>query len=168
MAIHLLEELAVQNRRVEDIVMIVTAISSGRDEPAIDAADRRPRVIARFNGVKRKSFEHMDCPIAQSLELVGEWWTPLILRDVVLVGLTRFDDIQNDLGIAPNVLTSRLNHLVDSGLLERRQYNDRPPRFEYVATEAALDFKPVLTALADWGRKWTAGPGVTATTTPQD
>ena len=121
-------------------------------------------MIATFDRVKRKSFEDMDCPIAQSLELVGEWWTPLILRDVVLVGLTRFDDIQNDLGIAPNVLTSRLNHLVESGLLERRQYNDRPPRFEYVPTEAAMDFKPVLTALAKWGRKWTTGPEVAAGT----
>ncbi|WP_423921946.1 winged helix-turn-helix transcriptional regulator [Candidatus Poriferisodalis sp.] len=105
--------------------------------------------------MKRKSFGHMACPIAQSLELVGEWWTPLILRDTVLFGLTRFDDIQNDLGIAPTVLTSRLNRLVESGLLERRQYTDRPPRFEYIPTEAAEDFRPVLGALAEWGQKWT-------------
>ncbi|WP_420623991.1 winged helix-turn-helix transcriptional regulator [Candidatus Poriferisodalis sp.] len=106
--------------------------------------------------MKRKSFEHMACPIAQSLELVGEWWTPLILRDTVLLGLTRFDDIQNDLGIAPTVLTSRLNRLVESGLLKRRQYTDRPPRFEYIPTEAAEDFRPVLGALAEWGQKWTS------------
>lgn len=96
----------------------------------------------------------MDCPIAQSLELVGEWWTPLILRNVVMGGMTRFDDIQTNLGIAPTVLTSRLNHLVDSGLLERRQYNEHPPRYDYVATEAGQDFLPVLEALYEWGRKW--------------
>ncbi|WP_420626445.1 winged helix-turn-helix transcriptional regulator [Candidatus Poriferisodalis sp.] len=106
--------------------------------------------------MKRKSFEHMVCPIAQSLELVGEWWTPLILRDTVLVGLTRFDDIQTNLGIAPTVLTSRLHRLVESGLLERRQYTDRPPRFEYIPTPAAEDFRPVLEALAEWGQKWTS------------
>ncbi len=108
--------------------------------------------------MKRKSFEDMPCPIAQSLEVVGEWWTPLILRDIVIMGITRFDDIQADLAIAPTVLSSRLNHLVDTGMLERRQYNDHPPRFEYVPTEAATDFKPVLTALASWGRKWTVVP----------
>jgi len=100
----------------------------------------------------------MDCPIAQSLELVGEWWTPLILRDIVMVGLTRFDDIQTNLGIAPTVLTSRLNHLIDTGLLERRQYCEHPPRFDYVPTEAAQDFEPVLRALAKWGQKWTTVP----------
>lgn len=108
--------------------------------------------------MKRKSFEDMDCPIAQSLEIVGEWWTPLILRDVVIMGLTRFDDIQTSLGIAPTVLTSRLNHLVDNGMLERRQYSDRPVRFEYVPTEAARDFEPVLQAMFTWGRKWTNLP----------
>jgi DNA-binding HxlR family transcriptional regulator len=108
--------------------------------------------------MKRKSFEHMDCHIAQSLELVGEWWTPLILRDIVMLGYTRFDVIQRDLGIAPTVLTSRLNALVDAGLLERHQYNDRPPRFEYLPTEAAADFRIVLEALGAWGRRWTSLP----------
>lgn len=108
--------------------------------------------------MKHKSFEDMECPIAQSLELVGEWWTPLILRDVVMVGLTRFDDIQNNLGIAPTVLTSRLNHLVDTGLLERRQYCERPPRYEYIATTAAEEFEPVLKALFTWGMRWTTLP----------
>lgn len=105
--------------------------------------------------MKRKTFQHMDCPIAQSLEVVGEWWTPLILRNILIVGHTRFDELQTSLDIAPTVLTRRLNHLVDTGLLERRQYSEHPPRFEYIATEAALDFKPVLKALAKWGKKWT-------------
>ena len=106
--------------------------------------------------MKRKSFEDMDCPIAQSLEVVGEWWTPLILRDVVLFGSTRFDELQVNLGIAPTVLTRRLNHLVDTGLLTRRRYQDRPPRFEYLPTEAATDFRPVLEEMARWGRRWAA------------
>ena len=116
--------------------------------------------------MKRKSFENMDCPIAQSLELVGEWWTPLILRDIVMIGLTRFDDIQDDLGIAPTVLTSRLKHLVDAGLLERRQYSERPPRFEYLPTEAAREFEPVLKALFKWGVKWAGVPAATRSTWP--
>lgn len=112
--------------------------------------------------MKRKSFEKIDCPIAQSLELVGEWWTPLILRDVVMVGLTRFDDIQASLDIAPTVLTSRLKHLVEAGLLERRQYSDRPPRYEYVPTQAARDFEPVLKAMYKWGLKWAPTASTTA------
>lgn len=104
--------------------------------------------------MKRKSFEGMDCPIAWSLELVGEWWTPLILRDIVMFDLTRFDDIQSSLGIAPTVLTNRLRQLVDRGLVERRQYSEHPPRFEYLPTEAAREFEPVLSALREWGRRW--------------
>lgn len=105
----------------------------------------------------------MDCPMAQSLEVVGEWWTPLILRDIVLLGLTRFDDIQDDLGIAPTVLTSRLKHLIDKGMLERHQYNEHPPRYEYLPTEAARDFEPVLKALFKWGLRWTTSPAGTWT-----
>ncbi len=108
--------------------------------------------------MKRKGFDDIDCPVAQSLEIVGEWWTPLILRDVVLLGLTRFDDIQNDLGIAPTVLNTRLKHLIDKGMLERRQYSEHPPRYEYLPTEAARDFEPVLKALFAWGLKWTTSP----------
>ena len=100
----------------------------------------------------------MECPIAQSLELVGEWWTPLILRDIVMLGHTRFDDIQRDLGIAPTVLTARLRRLEEAGMLERRQYSERPPRFEYLPTEAAREFEPVLKALMKWGLKWTSPP----------
>ncbi|HAN07671.1 MAG TPA: transcriptional regulator [Acidimicrobiaceae bacterium] len=104
--------------------------------------------------VKRKSFSEMDCPIAQCLEVVGEWWSPLILRNVVIGGMTRFDQIQRDLSIAPNVLTDRLATLVEGGLLERNQYSTRPPRFEYLATEAGKDFKTVLDAMCNWGTKW--------------
>jgi DNA-binding HxlR family transcriptional regulator len=83
--------------------------------------------------MQRKSFGRMSCPIARSLERVGEWWSILILRDA-LHGLTRFDQFQKSLGIAPNMLTRRLSALVDAGLLVRRRYSERPPRDEYVLT----------------------------------
>ena len=111
--------------------------------------------------MRRKSFGNMQCPIARSLERVGEWWSILILRDASL-GLTRFDEFQESLGIAPNILTRRLKALVEAGLLERRRYSERPPRDEYVLTEAGRDFRPVLWALLAWGNKHFApeGPSV--------
>jgi DNA-binding HxlR family transcriptional regulator len=108
--------------------------------------------------MRHKSFGNMQCPIARSLERVGEWWSILILRDASL-GLTRFDQFQESLGIAPNMLTRRLNALVDGGLLERRRYSDRPPRDEYVLTQAGRDFRPVLWALLAWGNKHFAPEG---------
>lgn len=102
--------------------------------------------------MKHKGFEEMHCPIARSLEHVGEWWSILILRDA-LKGMTRFDQFQKSLGIAPNMLTRRLATLVDSGLLERRLYNERPPRYEYVPTDRGRDFRDVLWALVAWGNK---------------
>jgi len=102
--------------------------------------------------MRHKSFGSMSCPIARSLERVGEWWSILILRDA-LSGLTRFDQFEKSLGIAPNMLTRRLNGLVESGLLERRLYSERPPRYEYVPTELGRDFRPVLWALLAWGNR---------------
>ena len=103
----------------------------------------------------------MQCPIARSLERVGEWWSILILRDASL-GTTRFDEFQKSLGIAPNMLTRRLNKLVDSGLLERHRYSDHPRRYEYRLTERGRDFRPVLWSLLAWGNKHFApeGPSV--------
>jgi DNA-binding HxlR family transcriptional regulator len=100
--------------------------------------------------VRRTSFADAECPIAGSLELVGEWWTMLILRDA-FDGYTRFDEFQRNLGIAPNMLTRRLAALVDAGLLQRRQYHDRPPRHEYVLTPRGRDIRPVLLTLYAWG-----------------
>jgi DNA-binding HxlR family transcriptional regulator len=102
--------------------------------------------------MQRKSFGNMQCPIARSLERVGEWWSILILRDA-FHGLTRFDEFQKSLQIAPNILSRRLNALVDSGMLERRRYTDHPPRYEYVLTERGRDFRPVLLAMLAWGNK---------------
>ncbi|MGH7209996.1 MAG: winged helix-turn-helix transcriptional regulator [Acetobacteraceae bacterium] len=108
--------------------------------------------------MRRKSFGNLQCPIARSLERVGEWWSILILRDASL-GATRFEQFQKNLDIAPNMLTRRLNALVESGLLERRRYSERPPRDEYVLTERGRDFRPVLWALLAWGNKHFAPEG---------
>jgi DNA-binding HxlR family transcriptional regulator len=108
--------------------------------------------------MQHKSFGNMPCPIARSLEHVGEWWSMLIMRDA-LHGLTRFDEFQKSLGIAPNMLTRRLNALVEAGLLKRRRYSERPPRDEYVPTARGHDFKPVLVALMAWGNKHFAPEG---------
>ncbi|MBN8873648.1 MAG: helix-turn-helix transcriptional regulator [Rhodospirillales bacterium] len=103
----------------------------------------------------------MKCPIARSLERVGEWWSILILRDA-FQGLTQFDQFQKSLGIAPNMLSRRLSGLVEAGLLERRRYSERPPRDEYVLTDRGRDFRPVLWSLLAWGNRHFApeGPSV--------
>ena len=93
----------------------------------------------RAGTVQRKSFETMACPIARSLEKVGEWWSMLILRDVGR-GMTRFDELQQSLGIGSNTLTRRLKALVDQGLLERRKYSEQPVRYQYVLTPSARIF----------------------------
>lgn len=111
--------------------------------------------------MQRKSFEGMQCAIARSLERVGEWWSMLILRDA-FYGLTRFDEFQESLGIAPNMLSRRLGALVESGLLVRRPYQDRPVRYEYVLTPAGEDFRPVLIALLAWGSRQFAPEGVSS------
>jgi DNA-binding HxlR family transcriptional regulator len=104
------------------------------------------------------SFAAMQCPIALSLERVGEWWSILILRDA-LQGKTRFDQFQKGLGIAPNILSRRLRGLVEAGLLEKSRYSEHPPRDEYVLTERGRDFRPVLWALLAWGNKHFAADG---------
>ena len=108
--------------------------------------------------MRHKSFGDMQCPIARSLQRVGEWWSILILRDASL-GLTRFDEFQESLGIAPNILARRLKSLVDARLLERRRYSERPPRYEYVLTQAGRDFRQVLWAFVAWGNNHLAPEG---------
>jgi DNA-binding HxlR family transcriptional regulator len=103
--------------------------------------------------MERKSFQGMDCPVALALEQVGEWWSILILRDATH-GITRFEGFQKSLGISPNSLSRRLGALVQSGLLERRRYCERPPRDEYVLTAAGEAFRPVLIALYAWGMEF--------------
>jgi DNA-binding HxlR family transcriptional regulator len=108
--------------------------------------------------MQRKSFGAMPCPIARSLERVGEWWSILILRDA-FSGMTRFEEFRESLGIAPNMLTRRLNALVEAGLLERRRYSERPPRDEYRLTDRGRDFRPVLLAMLAFGNRHFAPEG---------
>ena len=107
--------------------------------------------------MQRTSFEDMTCSVAQCLDVVGEWWSLLIVRDAFL-GVTRFDDFQARLGISRNILTRRLNHLVDNGILKRVPYQDRPPRSEYRLTGKGRDLWHVVTAMRQWGDRW-AAPG---------
>ena len=112
--------------------------------------------------MQRKSFSDMQCPVARGLEHVGEWWSILILRDA-FYGLTRFDQFERSLGIAPNMLTRRLKALCEAGLLERRRYQERPPRDEYILTEKGHDFRPVLWTLFAWGNRHLAPEGESVT-----
>jgi DNA-binding HxlR family transcriptional regulator len=107
--------------------------------------------------MRQTSFKDFHCSLARSLEVVGDWWTPLIVRDVAL-GLNRFDEIVEDLGISRNLLASRLAALEANGVIERRQYQQRPPRSEYALTEAGRALVPVLMALTAWGDRWTPPP----------
>ena len=110
--------------------------------------------------MKRTSFADMNCSIARSLEVVGEWWTMLVVREAFR-GVRRFDGFQANLGIARNVLAARLQTLIDHGIFERHLYQDRPERFEYRLTAKGHDLYPILISLLQWGDKWAcdeAGP----------
>jgi len=108
--------------------------------------------------MQRKTLSHAECPVARSLERVGEWWNILIMRDA-LHGLKRFDEFSRSLEIAPNMLTRRLNALVEAGLLERVPYSQRPLRHEYVPTAKGEDFRVVLMAFVEWGNRHYAPEG---------
>jgi DNA-binding HxlR family transcriptional regulator len=105
-----------------------------------------------------REYPAQNCSIARTLEIVGERWTLLILREA-FVGTTRFDGFHEQLGIARNVLQSRLTLLVDEGLFDRRAYQDRPPRFEYLLTPAGEDLIGVMLALQQWGDRHRAPDG---------
>ncbi|MDO8363614.1 MAG: helix-turn-helix domain-containing protein [Actinomycetota bacterium] len=108
--------------------------------------------------MKRTSVGHMDCSVARSLDVVGEWWTLLVVREL-MQGHDRFEVIQTDLGIARNILSDRLNTLVAHGVAERVKYHDHPERFEYHLTEKGRDLFPVIVALMGWGDRWAAVDG---------
>jgi DNA-binding HxlR family transcriptional regulator len=103
------------------------------------------------------SLSGMNCSIARTLDVVGEWWTLLIVRDA-LRGATRFDEFRESLGMARGVLSSRLHKLVEQGILTRRQYSEHPPRQEYTLTEKGRALAPVITSLLTWGDTWAPGP----------
>jgi len=102
-------------------------------------------------------YETQTCSIARSLEVVGERWSLLILRSVGL-GTTRFDDLQAKIGITRSMLVTRLKSLVDEGVLEKRQYSKKPPRYEYLMTEKGQDLWPVLFHLMRWGDRYYLDP----------
>ncbi|UBO73009.1 winged helix-turn-helix transcriptional regulator [Aeromonas rivuli] len=108
--------------------------------------------------MRRKNLSEQQCPIARSLEHVGEWWSLLIIRDA-MHGLSRFDEFQKSLGVAPNILTRRLTALVEGGLMEKRCYSERPPRYQYLLTPRGQDLRSVLMALLAWGNTHFAPEG---------
>lgn len=103
--------------------------------------------------MERKSFADAHCSIARSLDVLGDWWNPLILRECHY-GVHRFDGFLQWLGIGRNILTRRLKLLVEQGLLVKRPYQDNPPRFEYHLTPKGYDALIVLIALMPFGEKW--------------
>lgn len=114
--------------------------------------------VLGFQFMHRTSFAAMHCSLARTLEVIGEWWSPLILRDLYL-GVTRFDDLATDLGLSRNLLTTRLDGLVAAGIVERRPYQEKPIRNDYVLTQAGRELVPVIMALTNWGDRWVAPPG---------
>jgi DNA-binding HxlR family transcriptional regulator len=108
--------------------------------------------------MQRVSFRDINCSIAQTLEIVGDWWSLVIVRDALL-GVSRFDEFQQRIGISRNVLNERLTRLVDEGVLEKVPYQEHPPRSEYRLTEKGRDLWQVLNAMREWGDLWMAPAG---------
>ena len=120
--------------------------------------------LTKMKCMERKSFAGMDCSVAQCLEVIGEWWTMLIVRDCFM-GVTRFEDFQQRLGISRNILQTRLETLVAQGVVVRVPYSEHPPRDDYKLTDKGLDLWPVLTTMRQWGDRYAApsGPPITIT-----
>jgi DNA-binding HxlR family transcriptional regulator len=115
---------------------------------------------AKITLVLNRDYPDQDCSAAYTLEFIGERWTLLVIRDI-FAGFRRFDEIQQDLGIARNVLANRLERLIDEGILERRPYSQNPPRHEYFLTEKGIDLWPILITMTRWGDRhgeWPEGP----------
>jgi len=106
----------------------------------------------------RTRFDQMNCGIAQALDVLGDWWTLLIVRDAFF-GIRRFSDFHADLGIAKNILSDRLQRLVDDEILERREVGESGTRFEYHLTPKGDALLPVLTTLREWSDDWIYGEG---------
>ena len=114
--------------------------------------------MVRSRPVTRTDLAEVHCSITRTMEVLGDAWGALILRDV-FAGITRFDAIQADLGISRKVLAARLDELVAHGILTRRPYSEHPPRFDYVPTERGRDLHPVLLAMIAYGDRWLAPDG---------
>jgi len=116
--------------------------------------------------MRHTSLAEMPCPVARTLDVIGEWWTLLIVRDALL-GARRFDQFKAT-GIADNILSARLKRLVEEGLFERQLYQTHPDRYEYVLTEKGRALGVVVSALRSWGREWTEGQDKSPLTTHRD
>jgi DNA-binding HxlR family transcriptional regulator len=108
--------------------------------------------------MERKSLAGLDCSVAQCLEVIGEWWSMMIVRDAFL-GVSRFEDFHRRLGISRNILQQRLRTLVDAGVLVRVPYSEHPPRDDYRLTDKGRDLWPILTAMRQWGDRHAAPDG---------
>ncbi|MEU0817335.1 winged helix-turn-helix transcriptional regulator [Streptomyces mirabilis] len=106
--------------------------------------------------MRRTSFANWPCSVARTMDMLGDWWTPLVLREA-FYGIKRFDAFQQELGIARTTLTDRLRRLVDEGLMEKKAYQHEPVRYDYVLTEKGRDFFGVLAAMNTWGNRWLSG-----------
>ncbi|MGW1724213.1 winged helix-turn-helix transcriptional regulator [Streptomyces sp. NPDC002306] len=106
--------------------------------------------------MRRTSFSNWPCSIARTMDLLGDAWTPLVLREA-FYGIRRFDEFQQELGIARNTLADRLRLLVAEGMLDKRPYQEQPRRYDYVLTEKGRDFFGVLAVMSRWGDRWLAG-----------
>lgn len=107
--------------------------------------------------MRRTRFDDWDCSIARTVDILGDWWTPMVLRSAFL-GARRFEQFTDALGIPRNVLTERLNRLVDEGIMERRPYQERPLRHEYRLTEKGIGLYPVMVSMLEWGNRWLDWP----------
>ena len=103
--------------------------------------------------MRRTRFDEWDCSIARTVDILGDWWTPMVIRSAFL-GCRRFEQFTESLGIPRNVLTERLNRLVEEGIMERREYQERPVRFEYRLTEKGIGLYPVIVTMLEWGNRW--------------
>lgn len=115
-------------------------------------------LCAKITLVLRRDYPAVDSPVAKALEVIGERWSLLIVR-AIMHGNRRFGELQENLGIARNVLSARLQRLVDEEILERRAYSENPPRYEYFLTQKGLDLWPALIALLHWGERYSPTPG---------
>jgi DNA-binding HxlR family transcriptional regulator len=106
-----------------------------------------------------RTYETQNCSAARALEVVGERWSLLIIRDALFAGHSRFGDFQRSLGVAPNILAARLDSFVDVGLMERRRYSEHPEHYEYLLTAKGRDLAPVIVALSAWGDQHAAPDG---------
>jgi DNA-binding HxlR family transcriptional regulator len=115
--------------------------------------------LARMEHVLGKTYDSQVCSIARALEVVGERWSLLIIRDALFAGSTRYSDFQRSLGIATNILKDRLDGFVAAGIMRRHQYSAQPELYEYLLTDKGRDLAPALIALTEWGDRWAAPDG---------